>query len=297
MKNQTVIRPYVGRFAPSPTGPLHFGSLVCALASYLDAKQHNGKWLLRIEDIDPPREPPGAADAIKRTLESHGLFWDGEVRYQSTRSEAYWECLNKLATLDLTYPCNCTRARLAPLRGCYGGYCRRNPPSQNEPCALRLKVTDLPAAFRHLDNQIEFYDRICGLQRENLAEASGDFVIHRKDGLFAYQLAVVVDDIDQNITDIVRGDDLLDTTARQIFLYHILGHTPPTYAHIPVIKDSNGNKLSKQNHAPAVNDTTPLQNLCNALLALGVQPAEGSIEDILNEAAETMSFAQNASID
>lgn len=261
--------PYIGRFAPSPTGPLHFGSLVCALASYLDAKRHGGKWLLRIEDIDPPREQPGAADSIKRTLEAHGLFWDGEVRYQSQRSEAYWDCLNQLKKLDLLYPCNCTRARLAPLNGQYDGHCRRHPPGAGEACALRLKVTDLPPEFGHIRNTIEFVDRVQGIQKEDIAQVSGDFVIHRKDGFFAYQLAVVVDDIDQGITDVVRGDDLLDTTARQIFLYQILGKQPPTYAHIPVVKDEHGNKLSKQNHAPAVNDSTAEKNLLAALDTLG----------------------------
>lgn len=278
------IRPdYIGRFAPSPTGPLHFGSLVCALASYLDAKRHGGKWLLRIEDIDPPREQPGAADAIKRTLETHGLHWDGEVRYQSQRSEAYWDCLNQLKKLDLLYRCNCTRARLAPLNGRYDGYCRLHPPAVHEPCALRLKVTDLPPEFRHIHNTVQFADRIQGGQQEDIAQVSGDFVIHRKDGFFAYQLAVVVDDIDQGITDIVRGDDLLDTTARQIFLYRILGKEPPQFSHIPVVKDKFGNKLSKQNHAPAVDDSKANQNLCAALHTLGYRVENQSpVEQLLH---------------
>src|SRR5690606_33163771 len=140
-------------------------------------------------------------------------------------SEAYWHCLNELKALDLIYACNCTRTRLAPLRGRYDGHCRRHPPSATEHCALRLKVSDLPEEFWHLNGRIEFRDRICGVQNEDIEKVSGDFVIHRKDGLFAYQLAVVVDDIDQGVTDIVRGDDLLDTTARQIFLYQILGKT------------------------------------------------------------------------
>jgi glutamyl-Q tRNA(Asp) synthetase len=262
---------YVGRFAPSPTGPLHFGSLVCALASYLDAKRHNGKWLLRIEDIDPPREQRGAADSIKRTLEAHGLFWDEEVRYQSQRSEAYWACLNELKKLGLLYKCNCTRARLSPLNGRYDGHCRHHPPTTDEPCALRLKVSDLPPEFRHIRNTIEFNDRIQGIQKENVDEVSGDFVIHRKDGFFAYQLAVVVDDVDQGITDIVRGNDL------QIFLYHILGKTPPRYAHIPVVVDDHGNKLSKQNHAPAVDAKQARSNISNALVFLGYSPAEAEI--------------------
>lgn len=275
-------RPYIGRFAPSPSGPLHFGSLVCALASYLDAKAHNGLWLLRIEDIDPPREQPGAADQIKRTLEAHGLFWDGEVRYQSKRSDAYWDILNELKKQDLIYECNCTRKRLAPLQGRYDGHCRQQPPKAG-PSALRLKVSDLPQNYRHIQTDIEFNDRIVGLQRESLHEVSGDFIIHRKDGLFAYQLAVVADDIEQGITDIVRGDDLLDTTARQIYLYKLLGMPIPSFAHIPVIRDEYGNKLSKQNHAPAVDNTDAIANLKNAcrLLwqSLGL-PKNSSLESI-----------------
>lgn len=280
----SAIRPdYIGRFAPSPTGPLHFGSLVCALASYLDAKRHGGKWLLRIEDIDPPREQPGAADAIKRTLEAHGLNWDGEVRYQSQRSDAYWDCLNQLKKLDLLYRCNCTRARLALLNGPYDGHCLRHSPPANDLCALRLKVSDLQPEFHHIQNTIQFIDGIQGIQQEDIAKVSGDFVIHRKDGLFAYQLAVVVDDIDQGITDVVRGDDLLDTTARQIFLYRILGKEPPRYSHIPVVKDEYGNKLSKQNHAPAVDDSKASQNIYAALHTLGF-PVENpsSVEQLLH---------------
>lgn len=269
------IRPtYIGRFAPSPSGPLHFGSLVCALASYLDAKRHGGKWLLRIEDIDPPREQPGAADAIKHTLEAHGLYWDGEVRYQSQRADAYWDCLNTLKKLALVYACSCPRARLASLNGRYDGYCRLHPPAVDKPCALRLKVTDLPEKFRHIRNTIEFVDRIQGVQKEDIAQMSGDFVIHRKDGFFAYQLAVVVDDIDQGVTNVVRGNDLLDTTARQIFLYHILGKKPPEYAHIPVVKDEHGNKLSKQNHAEAVDVRQARSNINKALAFLGYSPSQ-----------------------
>lgn len=269
------IRPtYIGRFAPSPSGPLHFGSLVCALASYLDAKRHGGKWLLRIEDIDPPREQPGAADAIKHTLEAHGLYWDGEVRYQSQRADAYWNCLNTLKKLALVYACSCPRARLASLNGRYDGYCRLHPPAVDKPCALRLKVTDLPEKFRHIRNTIEFVDRIQGVQKEDIAQMSGDFVIHRKDGFFAYQLAVVVDDIDQGVTNVVRGNDLLDTTARQIFLYHILGKKPPEYAHIPVVKDEHGNKLSKQNHAEAVDVRQARSNINKALAFLGYSPSQ-----------------------
>lgn len=281
-------QPYVGRFAPSPSGPLHFGSLVCALASYLDAKSRGGQWLVRIEDIDPPREQTGARDSILRTLAAHGLDWDGEVRRQSQRSSAYRECLEWLRQADLIYPCYCTRKRLAPLGGRYDGYCRRRPANRNGPAALRLKVSDLPPQLCHIDSQIEFHDRLCGLQGEDIEAISGDFVIHRKDGLFAYQLAVVVDDIDQGITDIVRGDDLLDTTARQIFLYRLLGHTPPSYAHIAVIKDQHGNKLSKQNHAPAVDDSAAPRNIERALAALNIPniPHDCDIESLLDFAID-----------
>lgn len=267
---------YVGRFAPSPSGPLHFGSLVCALASYLDAKSHDGRWLLRIEDIDPPREQPGAADAIKRTLQAHELLWDGDVIYQSERTEAYQTVLQELERADLIYRCDCTRKRLTPLHGRYDGHCRHNPPPALKPAALRLKVSELPEPFSHLSSYTSFRDRVRGLQQEAIEQVSGDFVVHRKDGLYAYQLAVVVDDINQGITDVVRGDDLLDTTAKQIYLYRLLGAPPPSFAHIPVIRDSRGHKLSKQNHAPAVDDTQALANLRSALLALGISPPEGS---------------------
>lgn len=276
--------PYVGRFAPSPSGPLHFGSLVCALASYLDARQHGGSWLLRIEDIDPPREQLGAASAIKRTLEAHGLFWDGEVRYQSQRDDAYWAALNLLSEKQLLYPCTCTRKRLQQLAGRYDGYCREHPATSRS-SALRLKVTNLPGDCVPLSSRIKFEDRICGRQIEDIDRLSGDFVIHRKDGLFSYQLAVVIDDIDQGITDVVRGDDLLDTTARQIFLYRILAKNPPSYAHIPVIRDTQGHKLSKQNHAPAVDDSTPITNLLSSLTALNIAISEPtSIDAILAQA-------------
>lgn len=262
---------YVGRFAPSPSGPLHFGSIVCALASYIDAKRHGGQWLVRIEDIDPPREQPGASDQILRSLEAHGLHWDREVRYQSGRSEAYRAALDWLQREDLLYRCTCTRKRLAPLNGRYDGRCRFHPVDDEIPAALRLKVRDLPSPFAHVETHIAFTDRIKGALVEDLPQTGGDFVIHRKDGYFAYQLAVVIDDIDQGVTDIVRGDDLLDTTAKQIYLYDLLGQRRPTYSHIPVILDANGNKLSKQNHAPALNLKRASANVIDACSALGIK--------------------------
>lgn len=261
---------YTGRFAPSPSGPLHFGSLVCALASYIEAKRNNGRWLVRIEDIDPPREQAGASDEILRCLDAHGLHWDDEVRYQSRRSDAYWEILDWLKKEDLTYPCTCTRKRLAPLQGAYDGHCRSTPADADTPAALRLKVNNLPQPFSAVSSRIHFTDNIKGDQHEDLVHTSGDFVIHRKDGFFAYQLAVVVDDINQGVTHIVRGDDLLDTTAKQIYLYQLLGRPAPEYSHIPVVLDANGNKLSKQNHAPPLDHEHATKNLAAALDYLGI---------------------------
>lgn len=283
---------YIGRFAPSPSGPLHFGSLVCALASYVDAKRHNGRWLVRIEDIDPPREQAGASEQILRCLEAHGLHWDGEVRYQSRRSEAYWDTLNWLKKEGLIYSCTCTRKRLAPLHGRYDGLCKTTFTNADAPAALRLKVSDLPRPYAQIPSLIAFSDGIKGEQSEDLTRTSGDFVIHRKDGFFAYQLAVVVDDIDQDITHIVRGDDLLDTTAKQIYLYRLLNKPPPVYSHIPVILDHNGNKLSKQNHAPAVDQRQATRNLIEAFAALditcNVQPEARTLPSPQTLIAETV---------
>lgn len=266
-------RNYIGRFAPSPSGPLHFGSLVCAVASYLHAKRNNGQWLVRIEDIDPPREQAGASDEILRCLEAHGLHWDGEVEYQSQRNDLYLTTLNWLKDEELTYPCACTRKRLTPLNGRYDGHCRVHPPSKKTPAAIRLKTDNLPQAFLNVPAQINFFDEVCGEISEDLTETCGDFVIHRKDGLFAYQLAVVVDDIAQNVSHVVRGQDLLDTTARQIFLYQLLRKPAPQFCHIPVVLDKNGNKLSKQNHAPALDNKNWKENLKKACAFLGEEQA------------------------
>lgn len=246
------------------------GSLVCALASYLDAKRHCGQWLVRIEDIDPPREIPGASQAILTSLRQHGLLWDGEVRWQSERTSAYLAAISELQQNHLLYPCNCTRKRLAPLSGRYDGHCRRHPPPPDQPAALRVKVTGKHATSA----QQTFKDRILGTVEEDLARTAGDFVVHRKDNLFAYQLAVVVDDIDQGVTHVVRGDDLLNTTTRYLYLYQCFQVAPPTFAHIPVLLDAQGRKLSKQNHAPALNDQTPIVNLLCALRFLDINVPE-----------------------
>ena len=285
--------PYVGRFAPSPTGNLHLGSLACALASYLDAKRYGGKWLLRIEDIDPPREQTGAAVNIIASLSQHGLEPDGDILWQSQRADHYQQTLALLAAEDLTYSCDCSRQRLLELGGRYDGKCRREP--AGAPAALRLKVSDLPAGYGHIRPQISFIDRHLGRQEDDLTH-QGDFIIHRKDGLFAYQLAVVVDDIAQGITQVVRGNDILETTARQLFLYRLLGYEPPNYCHIPVISNAQGQKLSKQNFAPALDGRLANQNLWRALSALGAQPPpqlwEMEVNSIINWAIDHWQIEQ-----
>ncbi|WNO09469.1 tRNA glutamyl-Q(34) synthetase GluQRS [Teredinibacter sp. KSP-S5-2] len=262
------LSPYIGRFAPSPSGPLHTGSILCALASYLDAKANAGTWLVRMEDIDPPREEPGAKERILKTLQQHSLCWDGEILYQSTRSSAYTEALTNLKAKQLGYHCDCNRKRLLSINHIYDGHCRNRDILQQLPYSIRLNCDNAVHQYG-LPPEITFKDAIQGVQKENVLE-QGDFVIHRKDGLFAYQLAVVVDDIYQGITHIVRGADLLDTTAKQIFLTKLLQGQAINYGHIPVIVDSTGAKLSKQNHAPAVNDETPQANLLQVAKLLGL---------------------------
>jgi len=257
--------PYIGRFAPSPSGLLHMGSLVCALASYLDVRANGGKWLVRIEDIDPPREQKGASAAILQTLQAHHLHWDDDVIYQSDRSLRYQAHLQTLQKLNLAYPCNCTRARLKKITSRYDQHCLNNPPTTNTPTALRLNIaTSLRGSSLH------FNDDIQGDFTQNI-DGEHDFIIHRKDQLFAYQLAVNTDDIDQGVTHIVRGCDLLDTTFDYIALHRtLLTHTlqqqthQPQFCHIPVVLDQNGRKMSKQNHAPAINNQTAEDNLLNA---------------------------------
>lgn len=253
---------YTGRFAPSPSGPLHFGSLLAAVASWVDARAAGGRWLVRIEDIDPPREMPGADRLILDTLDRHGLHWDGAVLYQSTRGDRYRAVLADLQTRGLAYRCACSRARLAALHHVYDGHCRRHPPPPEVPCAIRLQLPQRVVAFD---------DRIRGPQQQALADG-GDCIIHRKDGLFAYQLAVVVDDIDQGITDIVRGSDILESTGRQLYLTGLLGGRPARHAHIPLALGPDGQKLSKQNRAPALDNRQAPANLCRALAALGQAP-------------------------
>jgi glutamyl-Q tRNA(Asp) synthetase len=252
--------PYRGRFAPSPTGPLHLGSLIAALASYLDARLHAGTWLVRMEDLDPPREEMGAAQGILKSLQNHGLQWDEEVLLQSQRDPAYAAALLQLQTGGNLFACDCTRQLLGPDGACRGS-CRQDQGQFTGPTATR--VTVLP------DCHINFTDQIQGLRECALGTEVPDFIVKRKDGLTAYQLAVVVDDAWQGITHIVRGSDLLHSTQRQIFLQQLLGYPTPQYSHIPVISDAGGQKLSKQNHARPLDDHDAPANLRAALKFLG----------------------------
>ena len=256
-----------GRFAPSPTGPLHLGSLVAAVGSYLDAKSAGGEWLVRMEDLDAPRIVPGAADVILRSLEAHCLHWDGPVLFQSARTDAYRAALESLG--DAVYPCGCSRKDIALQgEGRYPGTCRGGMAEGRCARAYRLRVPPAEAP------PVEFTDRLRGVIRESLHETCGDFALLRADGIFAYQLAVVVDDAAQGITDVVRGADLLDSTARQVYLCGMLGLGPaPRYLHVPVVCDSASNeKLSKQTHAAALEDGRAGESLRSALKFLGQSP-------------------------
>ena len=253
---------YIGRFAPTPSGHLHFGSLVAALASYLDARAVDGRWLLRMEDLDPPREEPGAQAAILKALESYGFEWDGEMVRQSDRHDAYDQVINRLFSQGLAYACTCSRKQLEAYQGIYPGLCR-NAGHGTEDAAIRLRVPEL---------EYYFTDRVQGEFRQHLGREVGDFVIRRRDGLHAYQLAVVLDDAWQGVSDIVRGADLLDSTPRQLYLQELLGLPQPRYLHVPLITQPDGHKLGKSYRSPplAADQATPL--LLRALRALGQQP-------------------------
>ena len=259
---------YRGRFAPSPTGPLHFGSLVAAVGSYLDARSQNGEWLVRIEDVDAPRTVPGAADGILRTLETFGFEWDGEVLVQSRRHDFYHAALVRLQLAGDVYPCACSRSEIAGLSSVtsidggllYPGICRNGLAEGKAARAWRLRVPD---------REIQFQDRIQGLSRQNLEREVGDFVLLRADGQYAYQLAVVVDDALQGINAVVRGVDLLDSTARQMWLQQKLGLPTPSYAHLPVVVNAAGEKLSKQTKAAAADPAQGSALLASALSFLG----------------------------
>ena len=259
----------IGRFAPSPTGSLHFGSLVAATASYLAARAERGRWLLRIEDLDKPREQTGAAARIIQTLLALGFEWDDEILYQSQRLSAYHDALRHLSSH--TYPCTCSRKAIqqagqtGALGLIYAGTCRDKTlfPAPQQQYALRLRTDD---------TVVDFEDAIQGHYAQRLASEVGDFVIRRADGLFAYQLAVVVDDAFQGVNQIVRGADLLDNTPRQIYLQRLLGFPTPHYAHVPLAMGQDGQKLSKQNFAPSIDRHASVQSLVAALQFLGQQP-------------------------
>lgn len=281
-----------GRFAPSPTGPLHFGSIVAALASFLSARARGGEWLVRIDDIDPPREVAGAADDILRTLEAYGLEWDGAVLYQSRRRDAYETALEQLRHNEVLYTCACTRKEIADtailgLEGLvYPGTCRGGLPAGRAPRALRVRTDGAV---------IEFLDRVQGRQRSQLDAEIGDFVVKRADGLYAYQLAVVVDDAEQGITEVARGADLLPSTPRQIHLQQLLGLPTPEYLHVPAVLNSGGEKLSKQTFARPLPRANPVPVLWRALAFLGQSPPpewqQASRDELLHAATALWSEA------
>lgn len=267
---------YRGRFAPSPTGPLHQGSLVAALASYLEARTQQGQWLLRMEDVDELRNVKGAASSILRSLEAYGFEWDESVVYQTRRKDAYEAALQRLKQQGLVYPCNCSRKQLraaalegalesGPLGYIYPGTCRQQSfkPGRPKDYAIRIKAPE---------HEICIEDALQGRYCQHLSQQLGDFVIRRRDGLFAYQLAVVVDDAWQNISHVVRGADLLDSTPRQVYLQQCLGYAPLHYSHLPIMRNTQGDKLSKQTGADGIGHTASVPRLVDALSFLGQRP-------------------------
>ncbi|MBI4292441.1 MAG: tRNA glutamyl-Q(34) synthetase GluQRS [Betaproteobacteria bacterium] len=298
--------PYRGRFAPSPTGPLHFGSLIAALGSFCEARARRGEWLVRLEDLDRPREAPGAADAILRTLEQFGFEWQGTVMRQSDRDPAYRLAIETLLSRGALYYCACTRKEIAdsaatfasdraaggpqesalsgngerpggegqPVERVYPGTCRGGLPPGRAARVTRVRVAD---------ETISFCDRVQGNITQNLERDVGDFVVRRADGLFAYQLAVVVDDAAQRITEVVRGADLLGSTARQIYLQRLLGYATPSYAHLPAAVNARGEKLSKQTRAPALDAAHAVETLIAALAFLGQSPPQALLRASLRE--------------
>lgn len=271
MTTQFTTHKYVGRFAPSPTGPLHFGSLITAVASYCLAKQHQGQWLIRIDDLDQPRVVAGIADKILHQLDTFGLHWDGPVSYQSNHTKRYAEILDHLDQLKLTYPCWCSRKEIlasAPHFGIdgpiYPRTCLNDAVVKDKNPALRLKTTRTPTIYQ---------DHLQGPLEQTLETDVGDFTLCRGDGVFSYQLAVVVDDHDSGITHVVRGRDLLASTPRQIYLFNCLGFSIPCYTHLPLALDPSGEKISKRHHQVAFCGTqTPQYLLHQALTFLGQSP-------------------------
>ncbi|MCJ1882037.1 tRNA glutamyl-Q(34) synthetase GluQRS [Pseudomonas nitroreducens] len=257
---------YIGRFAPTPSGYLHFGSLVAAVASYLDARSVGGKWLVRMEDLDPPREMPGAQAAILETLERYGFEWDGPVERQSDRHAAYSAQVEQWLRSGLAYACTCSRKQLEGSNGIYPGTCRDAQHDWHGDVAIRIRVPEL---------DYRFTDRLQGEFHQHLGREVGDFIIRRRDGLFAYQLAVVLDDAWQGVTDIVRGADLLDNTPRQLYLQELLGIAAPRYLHVPLIIQPDGHKLGKSYRSPPLEAAQASPLLVRALKALGQNPPAG----------------------
>jgi glutamyl-Q tRNA(Asp) synthetase len=262
---------YKGRFAPSPTGPLHFGTLVAAVGSYLQARAQQGEWLMRIEDVDTTRSVPGATEDLLQTFEVFGFEWDGEVIYQSQRTELYEQALAVLSEKEDIYPCTCSRKQIADaiVEGApfsiYSGKCRFRTLPFEEEHALRIRVDE---------STIEFNDAVMGQYSQQLIAEVGDFIVKRRDGLFAYQLAVVVDDALQGVTEVVRGADLLDSTPRQIYLQQRLGYAQPDYLHLPLVVDKNQQKLGKSTGGAALDKSQPAKSLFAALKHLGQQPPD-----------------------
>jgi len=256
---------YRGRFAPSPTGPLHFGSLIAAVGSYLQARHQDGQWWLRIEDIDPPREAEGASEAIVSLLATYGFEWD-QLVYQSQRSQTYDEALAQLQHQHLTYPCTCSRRQIAEQLGqpkgplIYPGTCRNKSFPAMEQHAIRIRTEQAI---------IRFEDQIQGTQQFDLDNDSGDFIVRRADGLYSYQLAVALDDVEQEMTEIIRGIDLLDSTPRQMYVQQQLGFRSPRYGHLPVAVNQYGRKLSKQTFADPINKDRPVHTLEKVMNFLG----------------------------
>ncbi|UAW97955.1 tRNA glutamyl-Q(34) synthetase GluQRS [Halopseudomonas nanhaiensis] len=256
-------QPYVGRFAPTPSGHLHFGSLVAALASYLDARHHHGSWLVRVEDLDQPRVVSGATDHILRTLECYGLEWDGDIVYQSQRIELYETVLAQWLANGKAYYCDCSRQQIAAYGGVYPGTCRTRGLTSAADRAVRVRVPNTVMGF---------VDRLQGPMEQALESEVGDIAVRRRDGVIAYQLAVVADDIHQGVTDVVRGADLLDSTPRQLWLYHLFQQPAPRYLHVPLIMRPDGEKLSKRLGSAPLEPSLAAATLWRALAALRQSP-------------------------
>jgi glutamyl-Q tRNA(Asp) synthetase len=266
---------YKGRFAPSPSGPVHYGTLVAAVGSYLQARKNNGEWFVRMDDVDTLRIVDGADSDILYTLEHFGFEWDGEVTYQTQQIDSYQQALEKLTSQSLVFPCTCSRKILAKTDSkIYPGTCRHRALAENEEHALRILSQDI---------DIKFDDVVMGKRSQNIERQCGDFIIKRRDGLFAYQLAIVVDDAIQGITEVVRGADLLDSTPRQIYLQRLLNYPTPRYCHLPLAVDDQGNKISKSGGATKVETEDREKLLISSLHFLGQKPPGDLVKSNVND--------------